>query len=63
MLETNKKAWLFNFGEDLSNFVIVRYKLRDFIKTYDDFVNDLNKRGFSEGFVTISDRQEKFGGI
>ena len=63
MLETNKKAWLFNFGEDLSNFVIVRYKLRDFIKTYDDFVNDPIKRGFSEDFVTISDRQEKFGGI
>ena len=63
MLETNKQTFLFNFGEDPSNFVIVRYKLRDFIKTYDDFINDSNKRGFSEDFVTISDRQEKFGGI
>ena len=32
MLETNKQALRFNFGEDLSNFVILRYKLRDFIK-------------------------------
>ena len=65
MLETNKQAFLFNFGEDLSYFVILRYKLRDLIKIYDDFVNDpiSNKRGFSEEFVTISDRQEKFGGI
>ena len=36
MLETNKPALLFNFGEDLSYFVILRYKLRDFIKIYDD---------------------------
>ena len=40
MLETNKQALLFNFGEDLSYFVILRYKLRDLIKIYDDFVND-----------------------
>ena len=40
MLETNKQALLFNFGEDLSYFVILRYKLRDFINIYDDFVND-----------------------
>ena len=45
MLETNKQALLFNFGEDLSYFVILRYKLRDlkknaFKKIYDDFVND-----------------------
>ena len=32
MLETNKQALLCNFGEDLTYFVIVRYKLRDFIK-------------------------------
>ena len=63
MLETNKQVLLFNFGEDLSYFVILRYKLRDFIKNYDDFVNDPIKKGFSEDFVTISDRQEKFGGI
>ena len=40
MLETNNQALLFNFGEDLSYFVILRYKLRDSIKIYDDFVND-----------------------
>ena len=63
MLETNKQATLFNFGEDLSYFVIPRYKLRDLKKICDDFVNDSIKRGFSEDFVTISDRQEKFDGI
>ena len=40
MLETNKQALLFNFGEDLSYFVILRYKLRNFITIYDDYVND-----------------------
>ena len=40
MLETNKRALLFNFREDLRYFVILRYKLRDFIKIYDDYVND-----------------------
>ena len=32
MLETNKQALFFNVGEDLSYFVILRYKLRDFKK-------------------------------
>ena len=36
----NKQALLFNFGEDPSYFVILRYNLRDFIKIYDDYVND-----------------------
>ena len=40
MLKANKLALLFNFGEDPSYFVIIRYKLRDFMKIYDDFVND-----------------------
>ena len=39
MLETNKQILAFKFGEDLSYFVILRYKLRDFIKIYDDYVN------------------------
>ena len=39
MLETNKQILIFMFGEDLSYFVILRYKLRDFIKIYDDYVN------------------------
>ena len=48
MLETNKQASLFNFGEDLSYFVILRYKLRDLIKIYDDFVNDPIKEDFQK---------------
>ena len=48
MPERNKQALLFNFGEDLSYFLILRYKLRDLIKIYDDFVNDPIKKGFSE---------------
>ena len=48
MLETNKHVLLFNFGEDLSYFVILRYKLRDFIKIYDDHVNDPIKGDFQK---------------
>ena len=40
MLEKNKQAWLFNFEEDPSYFVILLYKLRNFIKIYDCYVND-----------------------
>ena len=39
MLETSKQIFIFEFGEDLSYFHILRYKLRDFIKIYDDYVN------------------------
>ena len=39
MLETNKQILIFLFGEDLSYFVILRYKSSDFIKIYDDYVN------------------------
>ena len=35
----NKQISIFKFGENLSYFVILRYKLRDFIKIYDDYVN------------------------
>ena len=48
MLETNKQTLLFNFGEDLSYFVILRYKLRDLMKSYDDFVNDPIKGDFQK---------------
>ena len=48
MLETNKQALLFNFGEDLSNFVIRQYKLCDFIKIHDDFVSDPIKGDFQK---------------
>ena len=46
MVETNKQALIFNSGEDLSYFVILRYKLRDLINIYDDFVNGPVKRIF-----------------
>ena len=39
MLETNKQILIFKFRENLSYFVILRYKLLDFIKIYDDYVN------------------------
>ena len=39
MLKTNKQILIFKFREDLSYFVILRYKLLDFIKIYDDYVN------------------------
>ena len=53
MLKTNKQALLFNFGEDLSYLMILRYRLRDFIKIYDDFVNGLIKGDFQK--TTISE--------
>ena len=48
MLETNKQALLFNFGEDLIYSVILRHKLLDFIQIYDDFVNDPIKGDFQK---------------
>ena len=48
MLETNKQTLLFNSGEDLSYFAILRYKLRDLIRIYDDFVNDPIKGNFQK---------------
>ena len=35
----NKQSLIFKFGEDLRYFVILCYKLHDFIKIYDDYVN------------------------
>ena len=43
--------------------MILQYELRDLIKIYDDLVNDPVEGDFQKDFVTISDRQEKFGGI
>ena len=45
--QTNKPCF-FNFGEDLSYFVILRYKSRDFIKMYDDYVNHPIKGDFQK---------------
>ena len=47
MLETNKQVLIFKVGEDLSYFVILRYKLRDFIKIY-DYVNGPIKGDFQK---------------
>ena len=44
----NKQTLLFNFREDLSYFVILRYKLCDLTKIYDDFVNDSIKGDFQK---------------
>ena len=38
MLETNKQTLPSNFGEDISYFVILQYKLSDLIKNYDDLI-------------------------
>ena len=40
-------SFAFNFGEDLSYFVILRYRLRDFIKNH-DYVNDPIKGDFQK---------------
>ena len=48
MLKTNKQTLLFNFGEDLSCFVILRYKLGDLINIYCEFVNDQIKGNFQK---------------
>ena len=50
MLETNKQALLSDFGEDLSYFVIFRYKLGDFIKN-NDYVNDPTKGDFQKNLL------------
>ena len=60
MLEKNKQAFLFNFGEDLSYFVILRYKLLDFIKIYDDYVNDLIKGGFQKTLLLFQMGRKSF---
>ena len=57
MLETNKQALLFNFGEYLSYFVILRYKLRDSIKN-DDYVNDPIEGDFQKTFLLFQIRMK-----
>ena len=60
MLETNKQALLFNFGEDLSYFVIFRYKLRDFIKINDDYVNGPIKADFQKTLLLFHIGRKSF---
>ena len=60
MLETNKQTLLFNFAEDLNCFVILRYKLRDFIKIYDDYVNDPIQGDFQKTLVLFHIGRKSF---
>ena len=60
MLETNKQALLFTFGEHRSYFVILRYKLRDFIKIYDDYVNDPIKGDFQNTLLLFQIGRKSF---
>ena len=62
-IETNTQALLFKFGEDLSYFVILRHKLRDFIKIYDDFVNDPIKGDFQKTLLLFQIGRKIFDGI
>ena len=48
MLEKTNKLCFSNFGEDLSYFVILRYKLLYFTKIYDGYVNDQIKGDFQK---------------
>ena len=63
MLETNKQALLFNFGEDLSYLAILRYKLREFIKIYYDFVNDPIKGDFQKTLLLFQIGRKLWGNI
>ena len=56
----NIQALLFNFGEDLSYIVILRYKLRDFIKIYDDYVNDPIKEDFQKALLLFHIGRKSF---
>ena len=56
-------SFAFNFGEDLSYFVIVRYKLCDFIKIYDDYVNDPIKGDLLKTLLLFHIGKKKFRGI
>ena len=58
MLETNKQALLFHFGEDY--FVILRYKLRVVRKIYDDYVNVPIKRDFQKTLLLFHIGRKSF---
>ena len=52
--QTNKLClFFFNFGEDISYFGILRYKLRDLKKIYDDFVIDPIKKGIFRRLLVL----------
>ena len=60
MLEINKQAFLFKFGEGLSYFVILQYKLRDLIKMYDNYVNDPIKGHFQKTLLLFHIGRKSF---
>ena len=60
MLETNRRVLIFKFGEDLSYFVILRYKLRDFIKFYDNNVNCPIKEDFQKTLLLFHIGRKSF---
>ena len=59
ILETNKQVLIFKIGEDLSYFVILRYKLRDFIKIY-DYVNGPIKEHFQKTLLLFHIGRKSF---
>ena len=60
MLETNKQGLLFNFGEDLCYFVILQYKLCDFIKNFDGYVDDPIKGDFQKTLLLFHISRKSF---
>ena len=50
------KICFFNFGNDLGHFGILRYKLCDFIKIHDDYVNDPMKGDFQKTLLLFQVR-------
>ena len=54
---SKKQVLLFNFGEDLSYLVIL---LRDFIKIYDDYVNDPIKGDFQKTLLLFHIGRKSF---
>ena len=60
ILETNRQALLFDSGEDLSYFVILRSKLREFIKIYDDYENYPIKGDFQKTLLLFHIGRKSF---
>ena len=60
----NRQILIFKFGENLSYFVILRYKLRDFIKIYGDYVNVPIKMDiFRNHFISAGEVSWKINGL
>ena len=57
---SRNKQTNFDFGEDLSLFVILGYKLHDFIKSYDYYVNVPIKRDFQKTLLLFHIGRKSF---